>query len=683
MARKKRRRVSYKDIDIWGIDGEAWSVGPDDPERGREHIYGLLLAANDRGDKPKFVESQGKALTTIECLDMVLELPTDAFIVAFSFKYDLTKMLEDLPDELLVKLNHINSQVDEKMGVSWEAPNGKTYFIQYLSSRFSVECNGVTRVVWDLFKFYQSSFVKTMKLWKVLDDLEKIAEMKEKRSEFDPSQLPEIRYYCNLECRNLSKLARLLLKALHDAGLDLEDKYYGAGSVGGAVLTRFDGAEESALTKAAFPEQMMMPILRAFSGGRFEISRCGPVRVPCYEYDISSAYPYQICRLPCLRHTCGEWVLVQDRKILDSARVALVHYDLSSEPKRELGWGPFPYRTEKGTITFPVTSGGGWVWLDEYRAGEDLFDNVKFVEAWIWIPNSTCHHPNPFREISKLYIERCRLGKDGAGIVIKLGYNAAYGKMAQSIGNALYNNWAWAGMITSGCRGQLLRLMAMHKDMSNIIMVATDGLYSTESLSPPMPEDTGTGPDRLFDENGKSKNAPLGGWEKSPVMQDGMCLIRPGIYFKLNDMSPDDKKKVKCRGIGLQQMINAREKLIEHFERTGGSEPYVFELTRFHGMKTSTGVKNASSLFPTDEVKPVYYRRPYYGRWKTMKHELSFSPMPKRGEGFKPRRLPDPELLDVSRPYRKALASMSDPETIAAQLAADQVSEQPDVGDYE
>lgn len=677
-----RKVIDYSRTEIWGIDGEAWNVGPDDENAGREHTYGLLLAANEDGQK-RLIHNKGARLTTKQSLDFILSLPENAFVVAFSFKYDLTKILEDLPNSLLYRLNHGSSKVDDKFGIEWYAEDCCTpYVLQYLGSKFVVQRGHRVRVIWDLFKFYQTSFIKTMKLWKVLDHLEEISAMKERRGEFTPDQLPEIEHYCKLECINLAKLARKLLRAITVAGLDLEGKFYGAGSVGGAVLKRMNGEEESLLSKVAIPEPMFDAVIRAFSGGRFEISGCGAIRKPCFEYDISSAYPYQISRLPCMRHTCGKWTLTTDRRTIDTAKVALVHYDLSTAPKVSKGWGPFPYRTVKGTITFPVTSGGGWCWLEEYQAGEALFDNVKFIEAWVWVPNSTCKHPPPFRDISQLYIERCKLGKEGPGIIIKLGYNAGYGKMAQSIGNAIYNNWIWAGMITSGCRAQLLRLMALHKDMGNILMVATDGLYTTEELETPAPIDTGTGPDKLFDENGKSKNAPLGGWEKASL-KDGMFIIRPGIYFKLNDNADDDKKKVKCRGIGLRQMIDNRQALIEHYEKTRGSEPFEFTLTRFHGMKTATGKKqDTARLFPVESEK-LYYRRPYYGRWKTMIHQLSFTPMPKRAEGFVPRGLPDLELVGLSAPYQKALAMREDEETRLASLDADSLLEQPDIGDVE
>lgn len=680
-----RRGVRANHGRIIGIDGEAWSIGPIDPECGQEHLYGLLLAADENGRSWK-VCNGGKRLSTRQCLDFILSLPSDAFIIAFSFKYDLTKILEDLPNSALYKLNHSSSASDEK-GVTWQpSPDAQEYHLEYLGSKFTVSKGGRSRVIWDLFKFYQSSFIKTLQLWKLTEDFEAIKAMKDKRSEFNISQLPEITHYCNLECKNLARLGRKLLKALDSAKLDLEGKFYGAGSVGGAVLKRMNAEEESSLMKEAIPDEMRDPIRRAFFGGRFEISRCGSVREPCWEYDISSAYPYQIYRFPCLRHTCGEWKHITNRAELDSTETALVRYDLSQTPTVRRNWGPFPYRTAKGTSTFPETSGGGWVWLGEYLEGERLFDNVKFVEAWIWCKKSDCHHHGPFEGIAELYRERCRLGKGEAGIVIKLGYNAAYGKMAQSIGRAIYNNWAWAGMITSGCRAQLLHMMGLHKDWNNILMVATDGIYTKENIDPPPPIDTGTGTDRLVDENGKSKNAPLGGWEKSKdeELRNGLFLARPGIYFSLKIGTEEEEKKkapkVKCRGIGLKTLADARLDLIDYVERTGGVEPYQFKLTRFNGMKTCTGMKSGFEMLPSD-TEELYYRRPYYGRWKEAEHKLSFSPLPKRAPGFICRSLPDPELVDLSRPYSKAVAMAEDEETIGAMLDADSLAEQPDIID--
>jgi hypothetical protein len=685
---RKRKYALKRNTDllspIIGIDGEGWDVGPDDDENGRDHVYGLLIAADEHGKRWELANS-GKRLPTKQCLDFLFKLPSNCLIIAFSFKYDLTKMLEDLPDGLLYQLNHGSRDLGD---VTWEpVPGGIPYEMNYLAGKFTVKRGNKERVIWDFFKFYATSFVKALKTWEVgLDVVKEIEGMKAKRGTFKPDELGGISHYCYLECVNLARLGRKLVVALDKAKLDLAGKYYGAGSVGGAVLSRMNAEDENQSTHKAIPDKMREACKRAFFGGRFEIARNGLITTACYERDISSAYPYQIYLLPCLRDTCGQWKHITKRSDLDAYPYALVRYSLLDMPTKNLEWGPFPFRTAKGTIVFPQRSGGGWLWAAEFRAGEKLWDNVKFEEAWVWIKNRDCHHPGPFEGIASLYAERCRIGKDGAGIVIKLGYNASYGKTAQTIGRAQFHNWIWAGMITSGCRAQLLTLAGQHKSMTNIVMMATDGLYSTEQMgynpltkkdpSTPQPIETGTGIDRLVNEKGQPEDKPLGGWETTEL-KDGMFIVRPGIYFKLND---EEGKKVRSRGIGTGEMTEARQKLIDHFLKTGGCEPYVFELKRFCGMKTCIGAKSVARIIPMAE-DGLSYRRPYYGRWKTAQHELSFDPMPKRTAGFAIRGLPDPELEGLSAIYSKSTAAEKDEESRGALLNMDHLMEQPDYED--
>ena len=115
---------------------------------------------------------------------------------------------------------------------------------------------------------------------------------------------------------------------------------------------------------------------------------------------------------------------------------------------------------KNGSIAFPETSGGGWVWREEYLAGEKLFENVGFEEAWLYHCDCECQ---PFKDIPKYYSYRILIGKEGPGIVIKLSVNSNYGKTAQTMGGepGTFHSWMWAGLITSGCRAQVLESMAL------------------------------------------------------------------------------------------------------------------------------------------------------------------------------------------------------------------------------
>ena len=629
-----------------GIDGEG---------QGREdHRYTMLAWSDENGRKKNCLQApEGGRLTTEECLDFILSIPNRAKIFAFAFGYDLTKILADLDDATLYKL--LRPELRQRLpGAQKFGPKPiawREYSLNKVSSKFIVARGKRRRVVWDTFAFYQQKFTGACEDWKVgtSESLSTMRGMKDRRAEFDMLSRDEILAYCYTECQYMAQLARKLTEAHNAAGLQLRS-YYGAGSTASCILKKFGIDKEV----REGPQGMAEAVAAAFSGGRFENSVTGEVPGTIYGHDISSAYPYQLAFLPCL--ACGIWEQTTKRADLDGVRHALVAYGLPPT-SQTTHWGPFPFRCSDGSIVYPSESGGGHVWLAEYLAGERQFSNVKFKSAWIY--RETCDH-QPFKKIPEYYLERLRIGKEGAGIVIKLGCNSVYGKLAQSVGlNPPFQSWVWAGMVTSGTRAQILDVLALHKDPANMLMVATDGIYTREKFDMPKPKDTGTQTEH---------NKPLGGWE-TKVSHKGMFAARPGIYFPL-DPTDDEIKAVRARGVGRAAMLAGWQKVIEAWKE-GKESVVIANVTRFHGAKLSITV----------DSKRHYTRSTNYGQWKTRPIEMSFDPMPKRIPSSQRGRLQVrkiPQNLQ-SKPYQKSLVS---PEASALKLAFLDMSEQADGHDF-
>ncbi len=584
--RRNKNARTYEDRQYTvGIDGEGQGE--------TDHRYMLLAASDETGQHRRYIEAPPDGrLGTEQCLDFLLDLPNTSHAFAYAFGYDLTKILTDVDNETLYKLFRPELRKRPPFyrkgrlvrplpaPVAW-----KGYSLNLVGSRFTVEKDKRSRVVWDVFKFFQGAFVNALLDWKVgeNDVLVRMREMKAKRRQFDKLTRDQIRSYCFDEVAYMATLADKLTDAHADAGLELKS-YFGAGSSAGAMLDRM-GIKDQVRTG---PEWIELAVASAFFGGRFENSIVGPVKGPIYSWDISSAYPYQLTFLPCL--DCGKWRHTTDRKDIDGATTACVRYRLGPKPAYRhhetpadgIAWGPFPFRLKDGTITFPATSGGGWIWRDEYLAGERLFSHVEFEEAWIY--ETTCKH-RPFAEIPEFYKQRLKLGKEGPGLVIKLGMNSCYGKLAQSIGDQPpFQSWIWAGMITSGTRAQLLDLIALHKNPANVLMVATDGAYSREVIKPPQPRDTGTSDTRDLDGNLK----PLGGWEMK-VYPKGVFAARPGIYFPL-DPTEEEIKQVRARGIGRAVMYDSWREIVRAWKE-GLEIVRLANVPRFWGAKSSIAPK--------------------------------------------------------------------------------------------
>ncbi len=653
---------------FWGLDGEGVT-----PKNQNIHLYNMLIAAPIDPTVPARRLSKRSIDTFSAFYWLTQGLPGKARYVTFSFGYDLTKILEDVDPLLIYKLfrpelRRGTTETGDQFffPVAWpgskrafDMPEGLVWFtMDWLNGKFSVtrytqskdeSIDPLKRVkkqgpfiIFDIFKFFGKAFVGAIQDWKVpraLNDGKRkevhdfISKMKAARGSFDEENEETVATYCKAECRFLAEIATLLVETHKEAGIPLNMRsMYGAGSSGEAVLKALglDGTrKEPGYCKKAqaiaesYPDALQHAIMCAFVGGRFENSVMGVVSGPVHSYDISSAYPYQCCFLPDL--LTGKWELTRQRKDIEHAQAAVVHYKLH-KPKRKLSWAPFPYRfpkgEDKGSITYPSHGSEGWVWKDEFIQGEKGWENVEFIEAWVYRTDSRLL---PVQGIAKFYRDRLRYGKEGVGIALKLGCNSVYGKFAQTVGGGLgkFTNWIWAGMITSGTRAQILEVMNIHSDMANVLMVATDGVCTLEKLDMPPPKDTGT-----FDalnEKGEPANKPLGGWEYKKVPKD-MAFIRPGIYFPL-DPTKEEVEKMRARGIGRRHLAENWDKILKTLKRQGPEgECKVADVAVFHGAKTSIyRVPNQIEGHPL-RVDVSHD----YGTWTTEPRTIKFDPAPKR-----------------------------------------------------
>ena len=630
---------------VIGIDGEGQGAYP--------HLYNYLAAADENGEVWD-VRPAGDRLTTVECLDFILDLPRRALIFGYAFVYDITKILTDLPNKLLHLLFHerrrarMHRRANGQWRVSYAPVKWRRFSINYMNRRLTISCGSRRATVWDIFRFFSSKFTQALTDWKVADKahLVRMAEMKEKRKTFDQLSPSVVEEYCQEECRYLAKLGRQLLDAHEEAELPLAGQYYGAGSTASALLKRMDVRRYA----GEFPAAMRKPLASAFFGGRFENSIVGPVKGPVYNYDISSAYPYQATFLPCLN--CGKWSLVPKGKSLERlinvSALALIKWSIATI--QPAAWGVFPVRDKDGTIRFPLSGEGGWTWKQEFLAGRKFNSHVEADEAWVY--DTDCDH-QPFRLLPEIYRERVRWGKDAKGIVLKLGPNSVYGKVAQSRGiNPPFQNWIWAGNITSGCRAQLLDSLVCVRDPWNVLMFATDGVWSREKLSLPAPMDNGTG----------DLEKPLGGWEEK-TFDRGVFAVRPGIYFPLQP-SENEIKEVRARGLGKRVLYEKWHSVVDAYQ-AGKTEVVIAGAERFIGAKSGIGWVG----------KSTYRRSQHYGEWISQPISVGFHPQPKRKAVLADGRLQPWSRLKMSVPYKNAMMS---PEAAALKLAQEIAEEQAD-----
>ena len=561
-----------------GIDGEGIGRDP--------HCY-IQLACSD-GD---FIERKA-GLRTADCLDFLLQLGSrDARVCGYYLSYDWTMILRELPNEDLYTLlrPELRSRPKDEGGgfrrIEWGP-----YTLHYLAGAMWIN-RGKRRVtVWDLGKFYQGPFVEALKDWNIAPHVqEHIAAMKKRRDVFEWRDRESILHYCLEECKALAELATCLERAHVDAGIKLR-AWHGPGSTAGALLKR-EGIDEQ-LGPPLHPLVRNAAMI-AYAGGRAEISCNGQIEGPVYEDDITSAYPAQALKLPCLVH--GKWARVTNERLINDAAIAIVHGTIVNV---KADWGPLPVRLANGSIVFPLSGATGYWHKEEWRVARAAFKGLRFDHAYVMYKTCECQ---PFGFVQKLFDHRLAIGKKtGAGRVIKLALNSIYGKLAQHLA-ATFGSRLWAGMITSGARAQLLTRMLECDRLDSVLMAATDGLYTTQKL--PVSDDP-------F----------LGGWEQEHH-PNGMTLVRPGIYW-----TPDGK--LRARGIGRDNAQAAihlfTNALAAGKERVQLPPRVVFGAARQMVHRTKAG-----------EVR----RSARYGQWTPIPTNCDLRPGPKRTHDWSPPRL--------------------------------------------
>lgn len=532
------------------VDGESFTD--------TSHKYVLLASSTADGESAYEFDKEG--LSTVRCLEFLLSHPKKSVLVGFGWNYDVNMILRDLDNESLIrlwKLGHVTY---------------RGYTIEWIPSKiFTIKSRSRKCTVYDVFGFFQSSFIKALEAWG-FGPQESIEAMKSQRSTFDSQMKQTVIDYCLEECNQLSQLCMRLSEALSSVQLSVSS-WIGAGAIAASLLSK-EGISDHHASDQQFPDTVYDAIYGAYYGGRVEIFQQG-IFPQVWDYDVSSAYPSESIKLPSL--TNGKW---SHSKSYDPDAPYALWLCKWSIPDDQMVM-PFPYR-HSGSIFYP-RQGEGWYHSAEVSAALTFVKGIKVIEGHVFHPDSD---DKPFEFVPAIYHQRQALKKDGhAGEkVLKLGLNSLYGKLAQGQGYKgrppKFQSFLWAGMITAGCRARVIRMIAHNPDA--LVMVATDGVFFNE----PIDVDTTGG---------------LGGLDLT--VMDDVFIAQPGIY----QATVDGKTFGKSRGFFTRE-INF-DALREGYLKDGHNHIGSFESTRFNGLGTVmiTGKKDKWRTWTTSERKLSLY----------------------------------------------------------------------------
>lgn len=535
-----------------GIDGEG----------GGDDLYGFHAYFLLRTGKSRTVPRDGDVrIRSYDALEAIVSLDPAYTYVAYFFDYDVTKILEDLPWAKLDRLINREKRT-RKDGRGVFPVDYGPYEIDYLPRKeFKVRrLGGPWVVINDVGPFFQCRFVEALKQWKVgtPQEIAAVEAGKNRRGSFEWTELPEIEAYCLLEIKLLEELMEKFRAACNEVGI-IPAKWQGPGQLAKALMAKngVPRSKEVPLLQDVEFNELLTYGRNAYYGGRPELSAIGPVNRPVYQFDLNSAYPAAMMSVPCLMH--GGWEKEEYEGGMEVSRIRAddaivygtftrggpVHVPgvLSSRgtPRVPL-WNGLPFRTETGTICYPGT-GTGWYWKFEI----DAAIHQQFTAYSAWVYNRQCECA-PLSWIEGTYLQRLALGKDAAGMALKLAINSVYGICVQSIGKPEYANGIWGSYITAWCRTAVQNFIHSSPSCaggacgSDVLMVATDSVATWR--------------DRPEIEESKE----LGGWSRE-VHPRGMFLIQPGLYFGSSG------KHAKTRGVPLAVIEAKEQEFRDAFDR--------------------------------------------------------------------------------------------------------------------
>lgn len=394
----------------------------------------------------------------------------DRTFVVYNLKYDSGALLQRLPRKALNELR-------ESQECEWNGYKFKTIGYKCLTIR-----RGKHAIhIYDMYGFFLTSLEKAAQTFLGRGKLD--IETKTFTRTYVRQNWDRISNYCVQDAALVRDLALKLITYFEDFGV-FPQKLYSTAYVSWTYfrthcpyihVKRYWDHDRDVLRFA----------VAAYNGGKFEVTRKG--RGSFYEYDIVSAYPYEISNLVDIRKAR----VVRDARY--RARAAYSLYDITTNLPFNLN-SPVVVKS-RNLCTFPVGIINRVVTKGEYEYLIAHGADVKINKAvHLIVENPTF----PYREeILKLMEQKNRYKRESDVMryhTVKIFLNSLYGKMAQLIEDRgkLKAGAAWnpiyAGEVTARCR---LRVTEMQQKYKSIVAVHTDSIISTQPLDIEMGSELG------------------------------------------------------------------------------------------------------------------------------------------------------------------------------------------------
>lgn len=440
-ASKYRRQNTHKQsLEVYGLDTEADTTGD---------CFMICTSENDVWQPHEFPA----------CL-FTRKYRGKNFVV-YNLKYDSGAFVQDFTAK---ELKELQTTDQCKKGL---------YLYKVIANKcFTIRKGKNTIHIYDIASFFKSTLNRAAKLFLGKEKLDQDVSLY--KTDYINKHWQAIAEYCIQDAVLTRELADALIKMFESFGVYPRKLY----SVAYVAYQYFSNTCPYVHVRRYWDNyrEVLDFAMKSYNGGKFEVTQKGTGYY--YEYDIVSAYPYEISNL----------VDIRDARIVESKdyRKDAIYAFLDCNIKI-----PFEVHSpialkKKALNIYPVGEYRKVITLNEYdymlTQGCDITIRKGY---WLHKTNLTYPYRNEIRRLARLKGQYKRSKDKMRYYVIKIFQNSFYGKFVQLIyKDGFYKagaswNPIYGSVITANCR---VRISALQNEHPDIIAVHTDSVISSSKL---------------------------------------------------------------------------------------------------------------------------------------------------------------------------------------------------------
>jgi len=391
--------------------------------------------------------------------------------VVYNLKYEQGAILQNLPPECL-----------EELRTKGKTEHGLYIYkvVGYKNLRISRGKNSVT--FWDMWTFFNMSLASAARQFTNLQKIDQDTTLY--TPEYIRDHLDDIKTYCIRDAVITAALFQVLKGMC--AKLDISPTTFYSIATIGYKYARENTDYQTVNHFWKQHREVLEAACDAYSGGKFEVTTRGKGNF--YEYDINSAYAYEIANLVNL----SKVRVYHSNAYRPGAAYGFVKVD---------AWLPgdtaHPIAIKRGTVNiFPAGRLKKWVTKAEYEYLLTIPDAEITIKKGIWLYPRWRNRPY-LTLIKRLYHVKAeaKAKKDKEMYHFsKILMNSLYGKFVQLIkrGDKIEASTCWhpiyGAIITANVRIRIARLQAAYP---SIVAVHTDSVISRKKLPLPVSDELG------------------------------------------------------------------------------------------------------------------------------------------------------------------------------------------------